>query len=331
MSLLFFDGFDHYAVGDAYGKGWNELATPSISAGNGRNGTDGVYMWGGQYWIKGGLGNLATFIVGVAYKPSPTSNYFLKTLDGSTIQLQLYWDSSTGYVKVYRNTTLLGTSSFTIAANSWYYFELKATIHDSTGSYELRINGQTAVSDTGIDTSQTGNAYANKFGIYNTANDAYFDDFYICDNTGGFNDDFLGDVRVEVIFPDGAGNSTQWTPIGEASNYLCVDETSPDDDTTYVTSSGTSELDLYTYDNISVGVAEVYGIQILPHARKDDAGEVILDHYVRVNSTDYVVGSGSMSDSYTYYPVLLEESPDTSTQWTLDEINALEVGVNRSA
>lgn len=336
MSLLFMDGFDHAANSTDILRKWT--ATYNFTVQTGRDGAGYCYYadYSNEYLYKQFNWNKDEIVLGIAMQVNsyPTANASqIMFMDAGTIQVATIINTS-GYFEFRRGShtgTLLATSTNIFPTSTWQYVEIKIKFHNSTGYIVCKINGTEEVNATGLDTSQTGNEYFNRISLGNPSNgSARYDDLYLLDLTGTSNNDFLGDCRVETIYPDGAGNSTQWTPVGEASNYLCVDEVDPDDDSTYVTSSGTSELDLYTYDNISVGVAEIYGIQILPLARKDAAGEVTLDHYVRVNSTDYVVGSGNMSDSYTYYPVLLEESPDTSTQWTLDEINALEVGVNRS-
>ena len=62
-----------------------------------------------------------------------------------------------------------------------------------------------------------------------TANYDY-DDLYICDGTtvpGEPVNDFLGDVRVDTLYPNGNGNSSQWVgqDANSTDNYLNVDDT----------------------------------------------------------------------------------------------------------
>jgi len=336
MSLLFIEGFDHAANGTDILRKWT--GTYNFTVQTGRDGTGYCYYadFSNEFLYKQFNWSKDEIVLGVAMQvnayPTPNAAQIL-LMDAGTIQVCTIINTS-GYFEFRRgayNGTLLGTSTNIFPTGTWQYVEIKIKFHNSTGYIVCKINVVEEVNATGLDSSQSGNEYFNRIRLGNpSGGSAYYDDLYILDLTGSINNDFLGDCKVETVYPDGAGNSTEWTPVGEASNYLCVDEINPDDDSTYVTSSGISALDLYTYDNITAGVAEVYGIQINPLARKDDAGEVSLEHYVRVNSTDYVVGSGTMGDSYIYYPVLVEESPNTSTQWTVNEINALEVGINRS-
>ncbi|MGH8555229.1 MAG: hypothetical protein ACREUD_06645 [Gammaproteobacteria bacterium] len=36
---------------------------------------------------------------------------------------------------------MLGTSSFALAAGQYYFVEFKATVHNTSGSVEVRVNG----------------------------------------------------------------------------------------------------------------------------------------------------------------------------------------------
>ena len=61
----------------------------------------------------------------------------------------------------------------------------------------------------------------------------------------------------KIFRPNAAGTNTGLLPIGEASNYLCVDETTSDDDTTYVyynlTASTRDKVDTYNIPDHAAG------------------------------------------------------------------------------
>lgn len=333
MSLLFIDSFGHYDynhLGDKY-----ESFSGNIAIVTGRNGNC-LRIYHQAYVIKSLDNYYTTLTVGFAFYTSNISQdtNFLRFLRDGTVQDSLSVTGA-GNIVAYRRTGdwLAQTNNSPISANTWNYIEAQLFINDS-GYFKVRINGDLVINYSG-DTKYYSDSWMNtanqiQFYVpYSSYN--YFDDLYILNNSGSINNDFLGDVRVDAIFPNGDGNSTEFTPVGAGSNYLCVDDTTaPDDDTTYVTSSGINDLDLYTYGNLSTGAAEVYGIQAIPLARKDNAGEVDLDLVVRTNGSNSTEDTNAMTDSYIYYPTIIEQNPITVSGWTISEINALEVGVNRS-
>ena len=98
-----------------------------------------------------------------------------------------------------------------------------------------------------------------------------FDDLYVCDSAGSTNNGFLGDCRIDTIYPSGAGNYTQFTP-STGSNYTCVDETAPNT-TDYVDGATVGDRDSYALGNLSALSSQtVYGVQVNAAILKDDAG-----------------------------------------------------------
>ena len=56
-----------------------------------------------------------------------------------------------------------------------------------------------------------------------------------------------------TLRPDGAGDETGLTLFGDTANYLCVNEITSDNDTTYVWSSSSAYVgDLYAMDNVTL-------------------------------------------------------------------------------
>jgi len=151
-------------------------------------------------------------------------------------------------------------------------------------------------------------------------------DFYACSDTGSDNKGFLGDIRVQAILPSGAGNSTQMTPSA-GSNYQCVDEAAPNDDTDYVSETTAGEKDTYAFGNLTPTSGTVKGTQILISARKDDAGTRTIAPVYRPVSTDYDGTTVSIGNSYDYVRQVKDVSPATSVAWTIAEINGAEFGV----
>lgn len=330
MALLFIDSFDHYSTAEI-NKKW--IASPdgyfSISSTKPRTGEHSLLVAGSDGRYKKPLsGNYRTLYVGAAFyfsSVSSPSNLFY-FMDASGTQCSLYLNSG-GNLSFYRgNGTLLETSALALYPAAYMYIEVKAIIGTSDGAYEVRVNGVTWISGTNVNTGTTGNAYANALALASPIN-TYIDDVYICDDSGSFNNSFLGDVKVECLIPNNAGAYSEWTPTPAGINYTNVDEIPPDSDTSYVAASGIGLIDTYGYANLTTTSGTVFGIQMCPFARKDDAGSRIVSPIYYLNSVIYSGSSFSLSDTYLYYPQVQQVNPNTNSAWNISEINTLEAGL----
>ena len=342
MALVFCDGFDHYVESDL-NKKWNVVVSSNLTI-----------TTGGRYGSNRSLQNLTnatqqvikfvpsypTYIVGFAMKTDSftTPMSLVEFRDQSTVQCKLTWNEigSGGYLRAYTagSTDRGNCSSFITYNGVWRYFEIEVTIHNSAGAIEVRENGVTMLSLSGIDTQATGNAIIDRVAFGGAPAISYtnmsYDDFYLCDDQGSVSNTFLGDIRVQSIFPSGAGATTQMTPSA-GSNYACVDETTPNGDTDYVSETTAGEKDTYAFGNLTPTSGTIKGVQILINARKDDAGSRSIAPVYRPSSTDYDGTTKSVSDSYTYLSEITEVSPATSSAWTIAEINGAEFGVTLKA
>lgn len=338
MTLLFMDGFDHYNDTIELTKKWTAQTSTAIMTTGSRFGT-GYHLLcpnSACFAKKFFVSEPQTVVVGSAFKTDVLNGGTIFNLeDTGTVQIILS-ENSNGELEIYRGwyTTLLETSVQTISQGVWYYIELKATIDNSAGAYEVRVNGETWLQDSGVDTQTSANAYMDYLSIYCAGNfkNHRFDDIYVLDTNGTENNDFLGDVRVETIRPAGAGNETDWTP-STGANWENVDDVHPDDDSTYNyvgSGAGFPQNDLYTLDNLTTTLGEIYAVQINSYTRKDDAGSVGLANILRTGGTTYSgIGIESMGDTYDFQSDIVEKNPDTSSQWTVAEINSLETGIRR--
>jgi len=335
MSLLYIDSFDHYNDNTECDRKW-DYRDSDISFSTGRLGTgQSVYFNGGVRKLGKDVPDIQTIVVGFGWLHNSSSyaTQFLNLMESGTTQLALQTDGS-GHIQILRGGTTLETSTQTYTQGVWYYVELKATIDNSSGSYELRVGGETWFSDSGIDTQNTANAYTDqvRIGCSSSFNAPYFDDLYILDTTGSANNDFLGDVVVECIRPTGAGNQTDFTP-STGSNWQNVDDTTPDDDSTYNyhAPQGLPGTDLFTMGDLATISGAVFGIQPVMYVRKDDAGSADIYSVIRTGGTDYAGSGISLPDTYIFHRDLLEENPDTATAWTVADIDGIEGGYRRTS
>lgn len=346
--LRFCDSFDHYDT-VAIPLKWelqDSIGNMAIGA-FGRNGTSGLRLVAqgassgrvGKSFVGG---SLATWIAGCAFTPETTVGAagsgrlidFIDSIPGLTSQVYVQWDATVARLRVFRGDgTLLATSSVVMLQGVYYYVEFKATIGNA-GSFDLHVNGAADVSGAGVDTQVTANASADivKFGMSVGANTRMgdIDDLYIADTTTAVNNDFLGDVRVQAIRPDGAGGNTAWTTlVGAATHWEATDETPPDEDVTYVASATAGQIDTFTLMGLTPTTGTIKGIQTSLWARKDDAGVRTIRPQLRIAAVNYLVGvNHNVGDGYGPFFDVVELSPATAAAFTIAEINGMEAGAN---
>jgi hypothetical protein len=276
----------------------------------------------------------ATMIVGCAINfKTFAAGMFLGLYDGTTAGMNLYMNTS-GEISVRRGSTVLATTSgLGLATNAWYYLEFKVLCNSSTGTYELRLSGNNVLSATGVNTKAGTDNYHTTFRLVGLSGGGgitagcVIDDLYCCDGAGSTNNNFLGNVKVVAIRPDAAGDSTQFTP-DSGSNYQRLSEIVCDDDTSYVQSANTSDRDLYNYSALTNMTANIHGIQINTDCRETDANSFTLKTPCKSNATVNVdAGITIGSTNYTTKTRILEVDPDTANAWTVNGVNAVQVGV----
>jgi hypothetical protein len=273
----------------------------------------------------------ATLIVGFAVKFATTSNvcYLMNMYDGAgATGINLRLQPSTGELYIYRSSTQLDvTSGLGLLVGHWYYIELKVVCNNTTGSYEVRVDGINVLSDTGVDTQVGAVAYHNKFGMISTTGlNPQYDDLYCLDGSGAVNNDFLGNMRVIAIRPD-ADNVQAWTRSGGAENYDLVNEDICDDDTGYVESSVSTTKDLYDYAAVTDLGDSVKGIQINTVCRETDANSFSLVTVSKLGATESNSAAASIGTTDYVTKTRVMETDATGNAWTIANIDASQFGI----
>lgn len=338
MAVIFVDGFDHYSAVDAlkkwtlmyqftYGIGQQFDIRPEYAR---QPGGMGVVLGGGgdRRAEKNLPASYATMIAGfnAYFTQAGGSGGFFAFIDAGSEQISLRRNSS-GNVLVSRAGTTLATSSNLLSLNTWYHFEIRSTIHNTTGAYEVRVNGSSTgwiPSATSQNTRGTGsNNSANGVRLWAQDGIWYCDDFYVLDTTGSVSNDFVGPQKIITLYPNAVGNYSQWTG-NYASNFVNVNETTGDSDTTFNQSSTVNQIDSFVYDDIPSGT--VSGIQHVLLARQDAGTQRAIAPLQRSSGTDYVGTAVNLPGSHLYILESKTLNPATSAQWSASEVNSAEFG-----
>lgn len=341
MALLFFDGFDHQGVGrmDTQGKwGGNSDSNVVPQTAVVRTGThaaraSGVsyILWTKPYATSGGA------VVGMAFQYQLGGIYsdhnFFEIREGSIVHLALGMDANQRLtVKGGVSSPVLATGTTILSPNAWYYLEFKAIIHDTAGSYEVRIDGvqEVALTASGVDTRNGGTGVWNWVTVSSASNAAwYMDDFYLCDTSGAPpRNNFLGPVHVETLYPQtdavAAGSNAGLTPSTGTDHGAMVDE-NPPVTTDYNGSATVGVKDTYNYPPMTF-TGTIFGIQTNLYAAKTDTSGRQVCAVIRVGGSDTDGPPKPVGTTFAYASDVWSQKPDLSN-WTPADIATLQVGM----
>lgn len=356
MSVVFFDGWDHYSGNVAPGgRKWNQASVGVINTTGGRfgggcfktAGSGNVFVneWGGL--VKTLPASYDTIVVGMAQRfDSFTAEFsqnhhpFMMFGDNGTIQCSLWLDPTTNEIVVREgrgNVVPLDvnveTTNFVPPLTLWYYFEVKLT-PGSSGSMEIRVNGETKMTTTGP-FQRSGNSTVNQIYLCSMGEfgpDWFVDDLYVIDATDATGStDFLGEVRVQTKFPDAEGYQNDFFPSTGTNNALNVDGITDYSESGDYNYSGTvGAKDLYSIGNFTVS-GTIFAVQENLAFRKDDVGNRNVCTLLRTASTEYEGDSVACFSDYTWAGHIWEENPSTSSPWNLTDLNQAEFGIKVKA
>lgn len=348
MALLYWDSFDHYAQAKLLDK-WSSYrvdhATATIGA-TGRHSTNGIGIvhTGGGYCRLRRILPVApdVVIVGMALNISSLNSMVIFCLmDNTTEQISIRVLND-GTLQLWRGdgTALLSSTLPGAFPSSgvWHYLEAKITIDNAAGAAEIRVNDNEVMNDGPFDTQASSSAQVTQIQLggqaLTTYNTLYYDDLYVCDDSGSYCNDFLGDTRVCALFPTANGVHTDFTPL-VGTNWQEVDEVSPDDDTTYNASNTPTDRDTFEMDTLPVDITAgtVHAVCAVICSRKDNSGTRTLEPSVRVAGTDYDGDPVNIPSDYAYHNLYAwETNPDTAAPWLIAEVNnPLESGYELAA
>lgn len=343
MSLIFLDSFDHYSSSQNSRK-WTIASSNAHPSGRTNN---GLTVNGASGVTKTFDAEYATVTVGAAYKTTNFSNPIFSISNTGRSNTPSVSISHVGDGRLYINSgTLGGTILGTFVMNTleWYYMELQAAVEvngtttNPQTTYQVRVNNE--IIGTGV-TTHTGVYSGTGAGNLNYANvslsgpggghSATYDDLYVTDT------EFLGDIRIYVIRPNGDHATTDWTQGGISTgtdDYNFINDTNPDDDTSYLLSTASGQTEFTEMEDIAAFTGSVAAAQALWCMKKSDAGAGIFQGLL-LDGT----GTGGTSTASIWYPSYASylyfhkgytTSPFTGIAWTTGEINAIKQGEKRT-
>jgi hypothetical protein len=340
MALLWIEGFEGFgtttggpplpngSMARKYPTAQNEFGGMDIVSG--RTGGYALKMANNTYFYTPSLTTNDTMVCGCAfYNTNGGSDYTIMAFfDGSDKNINIRWDDGASEIDIWRENTLLETSSgLNLATATWYWVEMKAKTDNSTGTYDVELSEVSIFSASGVDTQIGSNAYSDQVRFFGATSDPAWDDIYILDPTGSENNDMLGNVKVSVISPDGDDTANWGTSSPSANHYENVNENPGDDDTSYVSESTANVTDLYDYEALPA-VGDIFGIQINTVCRETDATSFDLITPIESGGTQYDDTQQAIgTTSWKSLARIAGTDPDTGNLWTESGVNSAKFGI----
>lgn len=268
---------------------------------------------------------------------SPSYNHGFLELGhaGSIANLSFYVKPNGAGLRIVSYSVVLldDATVFTFEPDRWYFFEVYAYSHASAGELTVKIDGETVLELTGVDTYYTGGTDFQQVGfVTTTATFGYrIHDFYLMNDESGSKELLGPNIRIDAVTVD-SDEAVQFTRSAGASNYANVDENPHTFDTDYNESSTVGHADLFgiPLPSYSYGVYPK-GLQVGVVARKDDASARSI--YVQCNdgSTDYNGSAEALTEDWVKYYQAWGVNPQTSNPWTAADLASFRFGVEVQA
>ncbi len=271
---------------------------------------------------------------GVTGSVSSARAYLLILAPSSGSPHLVGWNPFSNIIEMWVNGVQVATyspSGLLSPTNTWIHVGFTFKAHASTGYFTLYVDGAAVLTFSG-NTTNTNGIIAVLVGGHSGSNTTwnstmYIDDMYVDDDAGG-SDVAPSSPRFLWSLANGAGTTTQFTPLSSTniSNVDDPDSSAPDDDTTYVFANSAGLTDTYNTANITVPA----GLQIaaaipVAWAKKSNAGVASTIDLLAYNGS---LTTGSPKTPATSYGAVWDRfvTDPSAAAWTQTTFNAAEFG-----
>lgn len=339
MALLFIDGFDHYSnIREKWVVG-SPSEVPDFVAGRFGGQALRKQFQNASGSISHDFGAQSEVIFGLAFQaPGLQSRGMFRFLDsGSNSRCEVSLTTA-GAVSVTAGGFINNSPDGVITTGTtWHYIECRYIAKASAGLggvAEVRVDGVVVCAIDGAlfptTLGATDDIQQFEFSDSGTNSPRYlYDDLYIINGESAFNNAYLGDVRITVLYPESDGLDSDFTPSSGGDNFADVNETTLNGDTDYVESGTLMASEDYVNQDIGSDPGSIYGVQVSNGTRRTDAGSIRFKNEMRVASTKYSDDVEHVSNSGTYFieTYVRDTDPSDDAVWTESKVNAVGSGL----
>lgn len=343
MALIWAESFDLYGTSRTelalrgYSKTGSANTTMPSNAGVARTGTGYIQLATNsneQMIARVADTNLNTCVqgVGIYFDSTPTTNRrspgIAFRVGTEYNEIQVNGNAELG-ISVWRGVpggtgTVIGSSAPNLlTVGTWFWLEAKLITGTGTASIEVRLNGDTILTITGLTVGQvTGYGIGKPSHSGYTISNVKFDDWIVGDT------DFFGERRCVTTFPDADTVEADWTPSSGSSGFAMIDETTPSD-ADYIEAANPGDISEFEKASIGIGTNDVAGVVVIARALKTDAGAN--SFRIGVHSGAFVQNSDEKLPNTTvaYFSEIFPLDPNGDIPWTRNAIDNANIRFTR--
>jgi len=229
----------------------------------------------------------------------------------------------------------VGSDSSALSADTWYLIELKVdTTTLASTAIEAKINGTAFASGTvnlaaGVDTIYLGIVEETLQGVL------FVDDIALNNDSGSFQNSYPGEGEIIHLRPNATGDNGAWT-----GSNTDIDEVTPDDATTTISSSVANNLEDVNLDATPAALASddtINVVQVGVRMQNNSGGTNSLTLRIKASSGGTTEESGNIATATAWntnataaprnYQLTLYDLPGASTTaWTKTDLDAAQIG-----
>lgn len=250
-----------------------------------------------------------------------------------TLQLN-YWDGA-----AQQN---VGSPSSALTANQWNVIEVTYDDSDANNTITARVNGASTFA-SGNGGNLGGNGFFFLGAQDTTTCDLYYDDVSINDTSGSAQTSYPGLGYLTLLRPNEAGDVNTFGTqtggtAGAGNNYTRVNETTPNDATSFNGSSTLNQEDLFNLDASCLGADDTINCVTVGFRFRNSTADATAAIKLEIEKT----GSGTITQSSAIVPnsttwrtnaaaaprtppLILYNNPDGSA-WTRDTLDTMQIG-----
>jgi hypothetical protein len=248
--------------------------------------------------------------------------------------------------------TLIGTTGPIINMSAWNHVEIQVYIHNTLGWVRVAVNGVHRYEATGLDTQHdtsqivsVGQMLTYESGLAASTCDFYMDDYIVYDFTGtaatdtdfcptvdgsGVATNYIGELQVMWLPPNGNTAEDDWLKSTGASAYELIDEVDPND-ADYIYSTAAGDLTELSMTDLPEEITYIRGLTIWARMSKSDAGAAMIRLGMKSVAATSDAPERPVTVEPTYWWDQINVDPNSTTRWTRASLNAAWIRLTRNA
>jgi hypothetical protein len=309
---------------------WSVVSGATVSSDYARTGTYAFKLTSGATLQRAVASSATLSYVRVGVLLAGTATFFrIRYFESATLHVVVQLDLAAGTVSVLRNGTELGSYSASLVADTWYCVEAFGTIHDSTGTVGVKLNGVTVLALTAQDTRNGGVGVCDNVQMYSAGGTSYVDDVMFRDDTWPGS----GGIYLTTINAEATSGVKEFTASASTPD-TCVDEM-PASFTDYIYRDNDLEGDAHEFEHTGIpnlNYDSISGMAIIALAKLASAGSGALK--TRFYDPANAAGAAGAAVALDTSGVYVEAYPTVdggSNPLTRTAVNQMYIGVEVGA